>query len=267
MLSALIDARKRLKPYLPRVARRAMRAVWHGLILPPVRAYAGFRERAGTKYDDPPPHVLAQYGLTSPDQRRRVGTAKREMIEQHLRDVGLSIPNDARILDFGCGAVGTLSAFARAYPDASCYGCDLKADVVSWAKRYRPNLRVEQTSPMPPLPNEFRDFDLVYAISVWTHMTEEACSAWLQHMHERTEGVLFFTIVEPTSRSAANNGYDPELMAEKVRKNAGCFYDTATDVTLMQKEWLEREAEGRFNICYFGPAKGHNQWAVVLTKQ
>lgn len=270
MFSALLAARGRLTPYLPPFARRITRIAWYYLVLPPARASAALRERFGRDYSSaPPPHILAQYGITSPAVRVHRGEQKYAMIQQHLSDVGLSLPPNPRILDFGCGAVGTLSAFARHLPDAISFGCDLKADVVAWAKKYRPHLIVVRNEPSPPLPPEFTDFDLVYAISVWTHMPESACSDWLKHMHERIKpgGVLFFTIVEPSSEVPRKHGFDRQQLSIRVRESGGCLYDAGTDLTFIQRGWLENQIRGRFSLRYLGPAKGYSQWSVVLEKQ
>lgn len=248
---------------------KLLRVMWYSLVLPPVRFVSRIAERFGANYAiAPPAHILAQYGMNDAAQYVRVGQKKRTMIQHHLSEQGLAISHNARILDFGCGAAGTLCAFHEHFPDASCFGCDLKDDVVDWVRRYRPELTVARTKPFPPLPDDFDSFDLVYGISVWTHMPERACSEWLRHMHRRIRrgGILFFTIAEPSTLLARNHGFDPNHLADKVRESGGCLYDSGTDMTYIQRDWLENEIKRLFRLLYFGPAKGHSQWAAVLER-
>ena len=269
MLTTVNAARRRLKPILPPFGHKLLRVAWYGAVLPPIRALSSLRERTGASYTDAPPgHILAQYSLNDAAQYRRVGEKKFAMISGKLRDEGITVPKDARILDFGCGAAGTLDAFSRHLPKAEPYGCDLKADVTGWVKKYRPRLTVTKTKPAPPLPADYKDFDLVYAISVWTHMPETACSEWLEHMHSRIKkgGILFMTVAEPSTDFARRHGFDPKELAERTRKNGGCLYDAGTDMSYIQREWVEREIKGRFKLRYFGPVDGHVQYAVILER-
>lgn len=269
MLAALNATRKILKPNLPPWAHKALRVAWYRLALPPARLFVRARELLGTDYSVAPPgYILAQYGMNEPASFARTGEKKVAMIEHHLGELGLKIPADARILDFGTGSARALCAFHKHYPKATCYGCDLKADVIEWANRHRPELTVVKNEMQPPLRADLKDFDLVYALSVWTHMPEAACSAWLSHMHERMKpgGVLFLTIAEPSTAIALDHGFNPDTLAKRVRANGGCLYDPGTDMTYIQKEWVERQAKGKFSLRYFGPGHGHSQYAVVLER-
>lgn len=269
MLTALSRTRRFLKPNLPPWAHEALRVAFYRLALPPARLFVRIRELMGVDYSAAPPgYILAQYGLPDSASYTRTGQKKLKMIKEHLARTGFEISPHSRILDFGVGSARALCAFHDEYPQASCYGCDLKADVVEWANKYRPELTVVKNELLPPLRDDLKDFHLVYALSVWTHMPEPACSAWLRHMHERIKpgGVLFLTIAEPSTEVARNHGFDPDALAARVRANGGCLYDPGTDMTYIQKEWLESQIKGRFTLRYFGEAQGHTQYAVVLQR-
>lgn len=120
---------------------------------------------------------------------------------------------------------------------------------------------------MPPLPPEFDNFDLIYAISVWTHMPEPACAAWIHYLHERLRpgGILFFTLVEPSTDFVRRHGFEPASLAPKVSANGGCLHDSYVDMTYIQVEWIERQIEGKFALRYFGPTD-YVQWGAVLER-
>jgi len=76
-----------------------------------------------------------------------------------------------RILDFGCGIGRTLRHFAAEAQDAEFWGCDIDRRSIEWLKRSTGNLfRVFENSFEPELGLPTNYFDLIYCISVFTHM-------------------------------------------------------------------------------------------------
>ena len=51
--------------------------------------------------------------------------------------------------------------------------------MVDWCRENLPFAEVAVNESSPPLPNESSTFDLVYALSVFTHLTEEAQRSWI----------------------------------------------------------------------------------------
>jgi SAM-dependent methyltransferase len=88
-----------------------------------------------------------------------------------------------RILDFGCGAGRTLRHFAAEAETCEFYGCDIDEPSIAWLKEHlSPPFRVFVNGERPRLDLPSRYFDLVYAISVFTHLTD-LWSAWLVELH------------------------------------------------------------------------------------
>ena len=266
-LSVLNALRLRLKPILPPWAHKALRFAWHRVALPPLRLASRAREAAGGRSAGPPAHLLAQYALVSADQFVPDGEGKHGLVRQLLGDHGVALPAAPRILDFGCGLGSTLAAFKRHLPAASCYGCDIRNDPIRWLVRGHGELKVARTGLLPPLPEDFTGFDLVYAISVWTHMPAAACAAWIAHLHDRLKpgGVLLFTFVEPSTDFVRRHGFDPATLPAKVRDSSGCLFDPGTEMTYMQTDWIERQATGKFEVRYAGPSD-YLQWAALLQR-
>jgi SAM-dependent methyltransferase len=79
----------------------------------------------------------------------------------------------SRVLDFGCGAGRTLRQFRNEAQVASFHGCDIDASSVEWLRQHwSPPFHVTVTGEEPPLPYPDEHFDLVMAISVFTHLTD-----------------------------------------------------------------------------------------------
>jgi SAM-dependent methyltransferase len=82
------------------------------------------------------------------------------------------------VLDFGCGC----GRVARHWRDGTpLVGVDVNRELVSWCREHLP-FRFEVSEPRPPLALE-AGFRLVYAISVFTHLTVERQREWLGELH------------------------------------------------------------------------------------
>ncbi len=87
-----------------------------------------------------------------------------------VRSAGRDPAQLRSVLDFGCGPGRVLPHFAALAPEAACVGCDVDAAAVDWAARAHRSLGWSLTSFHPPLPYEDDRFDLVYSISVFSHL-------------------------------------------------------------------------------------------------
>jgi SAM-dependent methyltransferase len=83
------------------------------------------------------------------------------------------------VLDFGCGAGRVLPHIAALARQADCAGCDVDADAIRWAFRHRPELQWSLSGFLPPLPFPAASFDVVYSISVFSHLDESLQGRWL----------------------------------------------------------------------------------------
>lgn len=76
------------------------------------------------------------------------------------------------MLDFGCGAGKVLRQFAPEATVADFTGCDIDAPSIDWLQRNLcPPFNAFRCSEAPPLPQPDGYFNLIYAISVYTHLT------------------------------------------------------------------------------------------------
>jgi SAM-dependent methyltransferase len=95
------------------------------------------------------------------------------------------------VLEFGCGAGRVLRRFLP-NPQAELHGCDIDRPSIEWlADNLSPPLSVFVNQEAPPLNRPDETFDLVYAVSVFTHITDD-WAAWLRELHRvlRPGGLL-----------------------------------------------------------------------------
>jgi SAM-dependent methyltransferase len=132
-----------------------------GLPLPPAR----LRAQVG------PAHASASYFLES-------GREHAELIRDLLREDGAAIEDLDALLDWGCGCGRVLRQWAG-LPSTRVAGCDIDARMIDWCARNLPFADVAVTGMSPPLPYGGEEFDLVYAFSVFTHLTETLQHEWI----------------------------------------------------------------------------------------
>jgi SAM-dependent methyltransferase len=118
-----------------------------------------------------------------------VGRFHRAMIEDLL-------PADwdwagRRTLDFGCGSGRVLRQFAREAAEAEFWGCDIDRPSIDWLQEnLEPPFHFFATDVEAALPSEDGYFDLIYAISVYTHFTDNWAGWMVEHHRALKDGGL-----------------------------------------------------------------------------
>jgi len=104
-----------------------------------------------------------------------------------------------RVLDWGSGC-GRVARHFPARAAARFTGCDIDHDNVRWCSAHLPGTFVPSTV-VPPLPFEPGVFDVVYGISVFTHLRERLQHKWLAELARITAkgAYLLMTVHGPTT--------------------------------------------------------------------
>jgi SAM-dependent methyltransferase len=100
----------------------------------------------------------------------------------------------ARVLDFGCGC-GRVLRHLRHLP-AELHGCDSNPVAVEWCTEHLPFARVGVNALESPLDHDAETFDVVYALSVFTHLPVRLQSHWMSEMRRvlKPGGVLVLSL-------------------------------------------------------------------------
>jgi len=172
-----------------------------------------------------------------------------------------------RVLDFGCGAGRVLSGFLEEAGRAEFHGCDPDARSVAWARKHLdPPVHVfENTAAPSRLPFEDGSLDLIYAVSVFSHLAD-GWSGWLAELHRclAPGGFLLATFLgAASSETIAGEPWD----ANRVGMNV-LFPDQPWDEggpMVFVSEWWLRARWGRaFELERYLPATdpSHQDWGV-----
>jgi SAM-dependent methyltransferase len=140
--------------------------------------------------------LRARVGSPGIEEFVTVGRACAGELEAAMRSTGRSLADSRSILDFGCGSARVLPHVATFAPRASFSGCDVDAAAIAWAEHHYPALSWSVSRSEPPLPYAAESFELVYSVSVFSHLDEASQDRWLDEVRRvlRPGGIALLTI-------------------------------------------------------------------------
>jgi SAM-dependent methyltransferase len=170
-----------------------------------------------------------------------------------------------RVMDFGCGAGRTLRHFLSEAETAEFWGVDIDAPSVDLlAETVSPPLHVRQCEYTPPLDFDAGTFDLIWSISVFTHLTDNSLP-WLLELHRllKPGGLLIATYMGRwTSELLAGEPWDEDRIGMNVLRHRHPASDGAPLVLI--SDWWLREHWGRaFEVVSIAPQIHNQSWAVL----
>jgi SAM-dependent methyltransferase len=208
--------------------------------------------------------VFSIVGWSDPD------VAYQELGAQTKRQVVKLLPagwsfDGKRVLDFGSGAGRTLRHFAEEATTAEFWGCDIDQPSIKWLdENLCPPFHAWQTTHNPPLGLEHGSFDLIYAVSVFTHLTSNS-AAWLLELHRmlKPDGLLIATYMGRwNSEYLAREPWVEDRIGMNVLGHNRSWDDGGPAV--LMSDWWVREHWGRaFEIVDIARQFQNYSWAVM----
>jgi SAM-dependent methyltransferase len=144
----------------------------------------------------PPPHLRTlAAGTANTHWFLESGRASAETIRDAVRRHGGDLDSGARMLDFGCGC-GRILRHWQHLAKVEIHASEPDGRLAEWCAGNLPFVSVSRSSALPALPYEPDTFDLVYAISVFTHLTEREQLLWITELARiiRPGGLLLLTV-------------------------------------------------------------------------
>jgi SAM-dependent methyltransferase len=264
-----------LRDLIPSALQPAAREIYYTLFRFLLRLRFWWADRVGwTKIEPPVPPAILRYRvgeLLSVDRFLQIGEACAGLIQQCVNDMGVDFANAQRALDFGCGCGRTIRWFLRKY-SGEFHGLDVDAEAIDWCKQYLQPGRFLANAPDPPLPYPAEHFDVVYCLSVFTHLNESMQDAWLGELNRilRPDGVLVLTIFSKNARERLDAEGQRELRAagfvhrrsQKLKGLVPDWYHT----TLHSPEYMMDRLSTSFEMVRYLEVPGGMQDVITAKK-
>ena len=222
----------------------------------------------------PPVHLRARvHGRMELDGFLGVGQRCVNDLDDALRSVGKNFTDFSDILDFGCGCGRAMIWLHQKSPASQIYGTDIDSEATDWCSENFPWAKCGSNDPKPPLAYEDGQFDLAYAISVFTHLDEEFQFLWLEELKRviRPGGHVLITL----------HGYDiwkkfsPEEVEEIKTNGIGVVYSSFWagifpewyQNTYHDRNYVESRFDEYFEVANYLPLALDNNHDIVVLRR
>ena len=170
-----------------------------------------------------------------------------------------------RILDFGCGAGRTLHYFLPEAGEAEFWGADIDAASIEMVREHLcPPMHALRCEVDPPLGLEYCSFDLAWAISVFTHLTDNSIP-WLLELHRllKPGGLLIATFMgRYQSELVAGEQWDEDRVGMNVLRH-NRWGEGGGPMVLMSEWWVRGHWGRAFEVLEIAPEIHSQSWAVL----
>ncbi len=129
----------------------------------------------------PPELIFLVAGSSDISWFLNAGALAAKSIAETLRKNGVAIENLDAILDFGCGS-GRVVRNWRSLHGPAVFGTDYNPRLIEWCRAHLPFAHFSANQLAPPLAFDDSSFDLVYALSVFTHLTPDLQASWAREL-------------------------------------------------------------------------------------
>lgn len=220
----------------------------------------------------PPVELALRVGV--PDKSDALASYERLGLDSRRLVLDL-LPDDwsfegKRVLDFGAGAGKVLRHFAAEAEVAELHGCDIDGPSIEWLRRELcPPFHAFRNEEMPPLPGvPDEHYDLVLALSVFTHLTD-GWRDWLLELRRvlRPGGLLIASWLGRAAYEAfTGKRYRERRIGMKVL-NRRQGWDAGGPTVFHSERWLREHWGQAFEFVEVRHGVNPGEHGVVLLRR
>jgi len=259
LLELMRSAGRVVKPLLPRAIEHGLKEVFHSFILPMTywveRGDRQILQQWNISAAPPPALRHRVNGAPSLNSFLQIGRTNCESILKGLNMLGKGLSGS--VLDFGCGSGRTLIWLdQRKSPDTRLLGCDVDREAVEWVNRNLGAVAIVNNH-QPPLPYGESSIDILYSISVFTHLSERVQTAWLSEFQRivKPGGAILISVHSSRSIAKLSSALRQKLEQHghlhedqsyvRARKIVGAEYNNSYHT----REYIDEQWGKRFEIA------------------
>jgi len=185
-----------------------------------------------------------------------------------LRAAGVDLSRIHRILDFGCGC-GRLIRHLHEHFDAKLFGTDYNSRLVAWCDANLEFAGFATNELLPPLHYAASSFDLIYARSVYTHLSEESQALWFQEMLRVLDdgGVFLFTTHGDAFRDRLTAAERQQYDADEITIPAGVHEGSNAFGTFQTRRYTERHMPKELELLLHVPGRARWEQDVYVVRK
>jgi ubiquinone/menaquinone biosynthesis C-methylase UbiE len=191
-------------------------------------------------------------------------------MEDFLQANGESLFKADDILDFGCGCGRILIPLSFMISPRKIVGTDIDKQSIGWLKSNYPTFKALDVNKIKP-PTKYADatFDLVYGVSVFTHLPEDMQHAWLSEMSRiiKPGGLGLFTTHGETFYSKLAGSALRELTDRGFYYSVGKLTDGLPEfyqTSFQSHDYIYREWAKHFDVVAIRREGAKQQDAVLV---
>ena len=157
-------------------------------------------------------------------------------MKRYLINSGIEINSVQSILDLGCGTGRLIVGWYLDGPKRKLFGCDINGELLAWAMESLPKqIKWHQSSLNPPLPYPSNCFDLIYLISVFTHLSLASQHLWIEELKRivrphgyimiSLQGEIYVNLFQPKrTQEFSKTGYIETVTVDEGSNSFGTYH-------------------------------------------
>ena len=175
------------------------------------------------------------------------------------------LTSDPKILDYGCGWGRITRLFPTLSSDANVYGVDVDSRLISSANECADTIKFSAIESMGELPFETASFDLIFANSVFSHLSEQSAMFTLTELIRvlSPKGLLIVSVLE---LNEMEKFYSNQKQREWIEKILGSQEDATRVLMENNFVWGDTKRWDNYGIAIMNDCWLNNHLANIGAK-